>query len=135
MKLSEYRRFIQQQAEKHRAQGKAARLPKAPSPLEETLALHLRSAGIEFEREHQFHPVRKWRFDFAILDQKLAIECEGGIYAQGRTGHSSITGIERDIEKGNAATLLGWRVLRFTEKAINSGEALRTIEQAISRNP
>lgn len=110
----------------------AEKPPKRLSKLEETMALHLRSAGIPFEREVTFHPTRKWRFDFLITGTKIAIECEGGIYSEGRTGHSSITGIERDIEKGNAATLLGYRVFRFTEKLINRGEALRLIEQAIS---
>ena len=110
----------------------APRMPKAPSMLEETLALHLRTAGIAFQREVTFHPSRKWRFDFVIDGHMLAIECEGGIYDQERTAHSSIQGIERDIEKGNAAALLGWTVLRFTGPMIHSGDALQTIETYLS---
>lgn len=111
----------------------AEKPPKRLSKLEETMALHLRTAGIEFSREVKFHPTRGWRFDFVINGYRLAIECEGGIYAKGRTGHSSITGIERDIEKGNAAAMLGWTVFRFTEKMIASGEAIGMIETALYR--
>ncbi len=38
------------------------------------------------QREYRFHPVRKWRFDFALLNQKVAIEFEGGIFING--GHN-----------------------------------------------
>lgn len=66
------------------------------------------------EREVQFHPTRKWRLDFAWLKQRVAVEIQGGTFLKGKTGHSSGVGIQRDCEKGNAATLLGWRVLHFT---------------------
>lgn len=67
--------------------------------------------------EYQFHPVRKWRFDFAWSDYPMggvALEVEGGIWIGGAHGRGS--GIARDIEKYNAATLLGWRVLRCQPK-------------------
>lgn len=63
--------------------------------------------GPELVREHRFHPDRKWRFDFAILDLKIAIEIDGF----GR--HHTIGGFSKDCEKLNAATKLGWRVLRY----------------------
>ena len=51
----------------------------------------------------------------------IALEIEGGIFggkeANGRRykgAHSSVTGMLRDIEKYNAAAVLGWRVLRVT---------------------
>lgn len=63
--------------------------------------------------EYQFHPTRKWRFDFAWPEKKLAIEQEGAIWQRGGGGHSHPLGIERDIDKYNAAALLGWRILRY----------------------
>lgn len=60
--------------------------------------------------EHQFHQTRKWRFDFAWPDHRVYMEVEGGIYEHG--GHTSITGIKRDIAKYNAAALAGWVGLR-----------------------
>jgi hypothetical protein len=61
-------------------------------------------------REYQFSS-RGWRFDYADPPRKIAIEIEGGIFTQG--AHGSIEGALRDIEKYNAATLLGWRILRY----------------------
>mgnify|MGYP000595384776 FL=1 len=29
------------------------------------------------EREHRFHPVRRWRFDFAWPGEKFSVEGEG----------------------------------------------------------
>lgn len=63
-------------------------------------------------REYRFHPTRRWRFDFAWPDAKVAVECEGGIWSRGR--HVRGRGFESDCEKYNAATLLGWRVFRCT---------------------
>lgn len=63
-------------------------------------------------REYPFHPTRKWRFDFAWPDVKVAVEIEGGIYKIGR--HQRPEGFRKDCEKYNEATRLGWSVLRFT---------------------
>jgi len=69
--------------------------------------------------EHVFHPVRMWRFDYAIPSLKIAIEYHGhaGFIAkrkQAASGHSTIKGLTNDCEKLNNATALGWRVLAFT---------------------
>jgi len=101
----------------------------APSRLEATLALHMKAAGLEPEPEYRFHPHRLWRFDFAFPAQKVAIECEGGTWTNGR--HTRGSGFEKDCEKYNAATIAGWRVLRFTGDMIKSGEALQVIEAAL----
>lgn len=84
--------------------------------------------------EHKFHPTRKWRFDFAWPEQKLALEVEGGVYIKThRQGHSSVNGILRDIEKYNAATVLGWRVLRCLPEhlELESGIAIQLLEQVL----
>lgn len=64
----------------------------------------------EAVREHRFHPERRWRFDFAWPEQKLAVEIDGAVYAAGR--HTRGSGFRRDAEKLNTAVLLGWRLLR-----------------------
>ncbi len=70
----------------------------------------------EPERERKFHPVRKWRFDFAWPAYRVALEIDGGIFSKGkeRLNHASGPGIQADHEKRNAAAELGWRVLVFT---------------------
>lgn len=74
----------------------------------------LKLARIEFEEEYAFHPKRKWRFDFAIVEKKIAIEYEG-IFAT-KSRHTTVAGYSKDVEKYNAAAKLGWRVLRYTAK-------------------
>lgn len=70
--------------------------------------------------EHKFHPTRRWRFDYAFSDTKIAIEIEGGAFTRGR--HTRGKGFISDMEKYNQATLLGWKLLRYTPQAINFNE-------------
>jgi len=103
------------------------------SELEDTLAFHIRAAGLpEPEREYRFHPVRRWRFDFAYPDKMMAIECEGGTWSGGR--HSRGQGFEDDCIKYNTAAIMGWVVLRFTGKLINNWYAISVIEEALERS-
>ena len=83
----------------------------------------------EPEREYRFHPVRRWRFDLAYPEKKIAFEIEGGTWTGGR--HVRPDGFEKDCEKYNEATRLGWKVYRFTSGMIQSGEALKMIEQEV----
>lgn len=101
--------------------------PRALSKGEETLALHLRANGFKFEREHRFHPHRLWRFDFAFPNYILAVEIDGATNAEGR--HTRGAGFAADCEKMNAATLLGWRILRYTTEMAIRGDAIRDIDQ------
>ncbi len=77
--------------------------------------------------EYVFHPTRKWRFDYVWVDQKIAVEIEGGIWIRGASGrggaHSLPSNIIRDMEKSNEAQKLGWRIFRFTPKQLKNGEA------------
>ncbi|WP_346318203.1 DUF559 domain-containing protein [Chitinophaga sp. YIM B06452] len=70
--------------------------------------------NIEVTREHRFHPVRKWRFDFAVPAYKIGVEYEG--LNSEKSGHTTLVGYTKDTEKYNAAQELGWRVIRFTAK-------------------
>lgn len=97
------------------------------STLDDLLNFQLKACKINgFEREYRFHPVRRWRFDFADAEIKLAVECEGGVYSGGR--HTRGKGFEGDCEKYNQATLMGWKVLRYTRKFIESGQAVNEIQ-------
>ena len=69
------------------------------------------------QREHRFHPKRKWRFDFAWPDKFVAVEIDVGGWVSGR--HNLARGQIGDMDKANAAVLAGWKVLRF------SGDHLR----------
>lgn len=63
-------------------------------------------------RKWRFHSVRRWRFDFAWPDLKVAVECEGGIWSRGR--HVRGRGFEGDCWKYSTAAVMGWKVLRVT---------------------
>lgn len=100
------------------------------SKLEDLLARHMQLCKMpEPKKEYRFHPDRRWRFDFAFPDIKLAVEVEGGTWNGGR--HTRGSGFAADCEKYNEAVLLGWRVLRFDSKAVTSGQAVSTILNAL----
>jgi hypothetical protein len=90
--------------------------------------------------EHRFHPVRKWRFDVAWPDRRLAVEIQGGLF-KGRTcpecgnraggRHNRAAAMLREFEKLNAAAVLGWRVLYFTPEAIRTRAAMDLIRASL----
>ena len=79
---------------------------------------------MKVSEEFRFHKVRRWRFDFAIPELKIAIEIEGGSWTQGR--HTRGAGFQGDMEKYNTAQLMGWKVLRYTPQ--QTGECMRDLE-------
>jgi hypothetical protein len=81
--------------------------------------------------EYRFAPPRRWRFDFAWIDQRLALECQGGIFTQGR--HTRGPALLREFEKLNAAAALGYRVLFVTPQQLQDGEAVRIAREAIGQ--
>lgn len=72
---------------------------------------------------------RKWRFDFAFLAERIAIELEGGTRNNG--AHVRHDGYRKDCEKYNAATLQGWRVIRGTSDMVSEGSLLLVLEEAL----
>ncbi len=81
----------------------------------------LKGLGAPPWREHyRFHPVRRYEFDFAWPEYKIAFEIEGAIWMKGGGGHSHPLGIERDIEKYNLAAMNGWRIIRITDKMLRA---------------
>lgn len=77
--------------------------------------------------EHRFHDDRKWRFDFAWPDAKIALEVDGAIWTQGR--HTRGEGWLKDTEKMNTAATMGWRVLRCTPDSLTS----RSMQEVLRR--
>jgi hypothetical protein len=94
--------------------------PKLPKPL----------------RQVTFHPTRRWPFDFAWPDEKVAVEIQGGGF-MAKSGHNTGVGSALDAEKHRAAVLLGWRLLTFTTydlkkkriKKRRGGKKLRSIDK------
>jgi very-short-patch-repair endonuclease len=106
---------------------------KQPSSLEALFMLHLSQAPLQFMpvREYKFHKERKFAFDFAWPEQKIACEIEGG--TDHRSRHTSPEGYARDCEKYNEAALLGWRVYRFTGKQVKSMQAIDFMRRVLTQ--
>lgn len=80
-----------------------------------------------WQTEFRFHSERRWRFDYANPKHMIAIETEGGAYSFGR--HTRGTGFIKDMEKYNSATVIGWRVLRYTPQQMVKGEFIKDVER------
>ncbi len=97
------------------------------SALEMAMERRMRAANVpQWEAEYLFHPQRKWPFDFAWPDCKVALEIDGGTWIRGR--HIRPQGFENDVEKLNAAAADGWLVLRATGDMVYDGRALMAIK-------
>jgi very-short-patch-repair endonuclease len=101
--------------------------------LELTFKMQLRAAGIQkgWVSEYIFHPTRKWRFDIAFVDIKLAIEVDGGT-TWGKSRHSYGDGFDNDCVKRNTAQMMGWTVFNFSAGLIKSGQAIMFVEDFIN---
>lgn len=105
------------------------------SELEQTLWLQLRCAGLPMpERQVMFakNIGRRWLFDFAWIDARLAVEVQGGIW-MAKGAHNTGKAIMRDAEKLANAVLLGWRVLYVTKEHIDNLQALDWIKRALDQ--
>ena len=108
------------------------------SNLEREFAMQVRALQLpEPKREYRAIPKRRFRFDFAWPDRRLAVEVQGGIWMRtgsGRSaGHANPQRMRRDYEKHNLATLHGWRVLYFTPGMVRGGTAITTLQQVMCR--
>ena len=79
--------------------------------------------------EYEFLPDRKFRFDFAFVEHKIALEVEGGVWKQGR--HNRPEGFLKDIEKYNAAVVEGWKVLRCVPNELTSIKTIEMLKSAL----
>lgn len=79
--------------------------------------------------EYRFNPARRWRFDYAWPQERVALEVEGGVWTDGR--HVRGAGYLADVEKYNAAALDGWTLLRTTPAQLLTATTLNMLRQAI----
>jgi len=120
--------------------------------------LQLRDRGLAPSKEHRFHHERMWRFDYAFVDRRIAVEIEGGGFGRvvvchqckqpvkrflksGGTmliregmGHNTGQAIDRDHEKFNVAAKMGWRVFRFTPERIKDHTAISLVCEVLKNS-
>lgn len=85
--------------------------------------------GLHPVKEYRFHPERRWRFDVAFPEQRVAVEIDGAVWTQGR--HTRGSGYIADCEKKAEAAILGWRVICVPTQWVTGGAALGYIERAL----
>lgn len=112
------------------------------SHLEDLLALQLRAHKIPVTMEFPFAAdhvgigpgirkrlseagLKNWRFDFAFVEKKIAVEVEGGAWSGGR--HTRGKGFAEDLLKYDAAMNMGWTVYRCDGAMVKQGTAVNTI--------
>lgn len=79
--------------------------------------------------ELKFHPTRKWRWDYAFVKPKIAVEVHGSTWAAGR--HTRGGGFAADREKMVEGQLLGWLVIECTYQQIESGQLWDWLDRAM----
>jgi very-short-patch-repair endonuclease len=127
--IAEYKKMVKATRPKGRSKRPKVKGEKVPNEFEAKLAGELKTLKIEFEQEFEFHPKRKWRADFHLVGKKILVEVEGGIWSGGR--HTRGKGYIGDMEKYNAATMMGFQVIRFSTDQVKSGLAIQQIEKMV----
>lgn len=107
---------------------------KNPKARDDLHAWLLNTGWGPVETEYQFHPERRWKFDYFLPDYNIAVEYEGLMYAGDNVGHASISGILRDVEKYNEATAMGIRVFRAHAKNVHDGSIFLLLEAVKQQN-
>lgn len=87
----------------------------------------LQSISPDAVAEYKFHPIRRWKSDWAIPSAKILIEIEGAIFVAGR--HSRGAGMIQDMCKYNTAATMGYFVLRFHPGDIRTGLLFKTVRE------
>lgn len=84
---------------------------------------------------------RKWRFDFAWIKQRLAVEIDGGrhMVRHGEKG-TAVGGrhnTDADHEKLNRAAIDGWRIMRFSKQKLERDplSVINTVRQGLGLPP
>lgn len=103
----------------------------ARSKLEILFGLQLANLDLPVmpEPEYRFHPSRMWRVDFAWPSLRVAVEIEGAVWTGGR--HTRGGGFLADMDKYNALSVMGWRLLRFDGGAVRSGRAAQEVAHLV----
>ncbi|MCJ8512783.1 DUF559 domain-containing protein [Acinetobacter lwoffii] len=127
--IAEYKKMVKATRPKVRSKRPKVKGEKVPNEFEAKLARELKTLKIEFEQEFEFHPKRKWRADFHLVGKKILVEVEGAIWSGGR--HTRGKGYIGDMEKYNAATMMGFQVIRFSTDQVKSGLAIQQIEKMV----
>jgi len=105
--------------------------PTSQKDLEDIFYFQVQKSNLPTpNREYAFSPDgRRWRFDFAWPELKVAVEIEGGTWTQGR--HTRGQGFEDDCVKHNTALMEGWKVLRFPARWVKNWKGVELVKDLL----
>ena len=86
--------------------------------------------SLDLHSEYRFLPPRRFRFDFAAVEVKVAIEINGGNWGRGR--HTNPKALINEYEKLSLAALHGWRVFLLSGEMVTE-EWVNAIAEAIKK--
>ena len=98
----------------------------------EKIEYALRDQLIYFTREFKFAENRKFKADIKIVDYSILIEYEGIFSTHSR--HTNVIGYAKDCEKYTLATVLGYKVLRYTAYKFNVNKVIEDVLDLINQS-
>jgi hypothetical protein len=111
------------------------------SQAELVMATHLKELKLVFYPHFRFCTERQFKSDFCLpwIENEnrwwptisILIEVDGGLHI--KSGHSTASGIQRDMHKQNEAAIRGFLPLRFSAEEVETGEAKKFIEKRLLR--
>jgi hypothetical protein len=113
-------------------QGKPVRPKRQSNREQEFLAHWISLNGPRLIPQHRFHPTRRWAFDWAHPESRVAIEIHGGIWMH-KSRHVSGSGFWGDRIKMNAALRLDWKVFELTSDDLSDPRIYSEILDEIQR--
>ncbi len=109
------------------------RTPKAKKPdLSDPRIIDaaFKAAGIQVPvREYRITETRRFRWDYAWPEYRVALEQQGGVWSRGAHGRG--TGIVRDQEKANLAAMHGWLCLYCQPRDLLKRETMEAIARTL----
>ena len=86
--------------------------PGAPEPQPE----YLFAAHVTYTDKRGQERQRKYRFDWAYVEERVAVEIDGGVWLP----HGGRHGLDTDRTKLNTAAMLRWLVFRFSPQQLEA---------------
>lgn len=85
---------------------------KKPSREKDFIESVFKKMGLKVIPEYKFVEGRRFKADWFLADKNILVEYEGLMSKKSR--HTTVTGFTNDSTKYNYATVLGYRLLRYT---------------------
>ena len=90
-------------------------------------------AALEGKVRHLDYKTLRYPGHYAWIEQRVALEVEGGVWTRGR--HTRGSGYVKDLEKYSEAAAQGWRLVRVTPDQLCTLETIELLKRALAYDP